>query len=216
MPKMTSFKPTGITSVREHRVNSGVRSKVSQHLRLASKLLSLMLLAVSVSNTAHAAGNDGTFFGNKAKGKWLIGVKAAKIDNNLEDLEDADGLGIILGYEFDKPIGDNGTSTVELEYVQADDTDLFGFGTYDADILNLFFTYRSAGTLYYKAKGGLTYTDIRIDTPGLVDSFEDVSFAFGIGLGYHVGDLGVVELEYSLDTGDSDLGMIGVNALLEF
>ena len=216
MPKMTSFDTVGRTNAQQHRGNSALSSKFSQLLRRASQSLGLMLLAISISNTSYAAGSDGRFFGNQAKGKWLIGVKAAKIDNNLEDLEDADALGIVLGYEFDKPIGNNGTSTVELEYIQADDTSLFGVGTYDADILNLFFTYRSAGTLYYKAKGGLTYTDIRIDTPGRVDSFEDVSFAFGIGLGYHIGDIGVVELEYSLDTGDSDLGMIGVNALLEF
>ena len=216
MPKMTSFNTLNRTSAQEYCVNSAVGSKASQLVRRASQFMYLVLLAISVSNTSHAAGSDGRFFGKEAKGKWLIGVKAAKIDNNLEDLEDADGLGIILGYEFDKPIGNDGTSTVELEYVQADDTSLFGVGTYDADILNLFFTYRSAGTLYYKAKGGLTYTDIRIDSPGLVNSFEDVSFAFGIGLGYHIGDIGVVELEYSLDTGNTDLGMIGVNALLEF
>ena len=161
--------------------------------------------------------NDGPFFGKHAKGKWIIGVKAAKVDNNVEDLKDADAVGLVLGYEFDRPIGSaGGSSTVELEYINGDSTDFAGVGTYDPDILNLFFSYRSAGDLYYKFKVGVSYSDVELTTPAFTTGNEDVALAGGIGLGYRVGDYGTVELEYSMDSGENDLGVLGLNALLEF
>lgn len=183
-----------------------------------STLAKFMLLGVFAltANQAAYAQNNGPLFGQHAKGKWIIGVKAAKIDNNVEQIKDADGIGIVLGYEFDSPVGRNGTSTVELEYISGDDTDLQTIATYDADILNLFFTYRSPGTLYFKAKAGVSYSDIEINAPAFRSTNEDVALALGLGIGYHVGDYGVIELEYSADSGENDLGVVGLNALLEF
>ena len=82
--------------------------------------------------------------------------------------------------------------------------------------MNLFFTYRSAGDLFYKFKLGLSYSDIELITPGLTASTEDVSLAGGVGIGYRFEDYGLLELEYSGDTGDNDLSTIALNALLEF
>lgn len=174
------------------------------------------VVSMLLSGNVAARDNEGTFFGQEATGKWIIGVKVGKIDNNMEDIKDADALGIVLGYEFDAPIGDSGSSTFELEYVSGDTTNFGGLGNYEANVLNGFFTYRSAGTLYFKVKAGVSYTDIEVNTLGLTDSSEDVSLAAGIGLGYHVKDYGVIELEYSQDSGDADLGILGLNALLEF
>lgn len=164
-----------------------------------------------------AGSNNGAFFGKKAAGKWIIGGKVAKIDLNTPDVDDVDAAGIVVGYEFASSIGDlGGTSTVELEYISGDE-DIASIGTnLDVDVANLFFTYRSAGTVYYKLKGGLSYASFDVNTFGVDSEFEDTSASFGVGLGYRIGDLGVVEVEYSADTGDSDLGVIGVNALLEF
>jgi hypothetical protein len=179
-----------------------------------------LLIACLASGSALAQqrdNNDGPFFGSKAKGKWIIGVKAAKVDNNIEELEDADAIGVVVGYEFDRPISTwGGSATVELEYIDAEETNLAGIGTYDPDMVNLFFTYRSAGDLYYKVKLGLSYSDIEFVTPGFDGGTEDVALAAGLGIGYHVGDYGSVELEYSTDSGDNDLGVLGLNALLEF
>lgn len=184
---------------------------------LSAVVLSSCVAAISTAQAQYQDSNDGPFFGKEAKGKWIIGLKVAKIDNNFEDIKDADAVGIVLGYEFNKSIGNlGGSSTVELEYIDADDTDLFGIGTYDPDLLNLFFTYRSAGDLYYKLKMGLSYSDIELNTPGLIGGNEEVALAAGLGLGYRVGDYGSVEIEYSADSGDNDLGVLGLNALLEF
>lgn len=186
-----------------------------------SKVIAILLASFMMLNVgsvyAQKKSNSGTFFGKEAKGKWIIGVKAGQVNTNVEEIDKADTVGIVLGYEFDKPIGNlGGTSTVELEYLDADETDLFGVGIYDPDMLNLFFTYRSAGDLYYKLKLGLSYSDILIQSPGVNTFSEDVALAGGIGLGYRFGDYGVVEVEYSQDAGYNDLGIFSMNALMEF
>lgn len=187
------------------------KSKLSPFIGIA--MLATLLLSQSVA----AADKDGTFFGEEATGKWIVGLKVGKIDNSVENIKDADAVGIILGYEFDTPIGDRGgSSTFELEYVAGDTTDLQGFGEYDADVINGFFTYRSAGKLYFKVKAGLSYAHIEVNTPLLTETNEEVSLAAGLGLGFRVADYGVIELEYSQDSSDTDLGILAVNALLEF
>lgn len=188
-----------------------------KNLTLVSLFAALFMVVSTTANAERRKANDGKFFGNDAKGKWLIGLKAAKIDNNLEEIRDANAVGIILGYEFDRPISDlGGSSTVELEYINASETDYSGIGTYDPDMLNLFFTYRSAGDLYYKLKVGGSYSSIDLNLPTVNGNSEEFSLAGGIGLGYRIEDYGVVELEYSVDTGENDLSVLGLNAILEF
>ena len=182
----------------------------------AIKLVAAIVLLGS-SQLAMAEPNDGTFFGKEAKGKWIIGVKGAKIDTNSEFVDDADATGIVLGYEFDRVIGTRGgSSTVELEYITGDETTLDGAGTYEADMLNLFFTYRTAGDLYFKAKAGVSYSELSINAVAFDTTFDEVSLAAGVGLGYHIGEYGSIEIEYVDDTSDNDLGLLGLNALLEF
>jgi hypothetical protein len=188
--------------------------------KIKSAILTIVALAALATHHISLAAdpNSGAFFGNSAKGKWIIGGKVAKVDLNGPDVQDADAAGIVLGYEFARSIGDlDGSSTVEFEYITGDARlDSLGLN-YDVNVANLYFAYRSAGTLYYKVKGGLSYADFEFtDSEFAKTEFEDVGLAFGIGLGYRVGELGVIELEYSANTSDADLGIIAVNALLQF
>ncbi|MBX2848743.1 MAG: porin family protein [Acidiferrobacterales bacterium] len=201
-------------------------------------IVGLILSLVSQSAFAQfeTADTSGPFFGNEAKGKWLIGLKVGKIDNNAEDIDDADALGLVLGYEFFKPIGIGGTSTVELEYISGDETEaLDGFATYEAEMLNLFMTYRSPGTVFFKFKLGLSYSNVEAtglfgfnfppdndlgdfnDIP-LVDinSQEEVSLAGGIGLGFRIQDYGTIEIEHVSDAGDNDLSLTTISAIARF
>lgn len=184
----------------------------------SSVAAALFFAGIGLSSTTMAADdNGGTFFGKEAPGKWIIGLKLANIDPNVDNVQDADGIGIVLGYEFARSIGSGGSSTFELEYISGDEEGSGDFFEYEANVLNAFFTYRSAGTLYFKVKGGLSYSDIEVNSIfGQQAEDEDVALAAGIGLGYRIQDYGVVELEYSQDSGDSDLGILGLNALLEF
>ncbi len=191
-------------------------SKLNTLIIKAISLTSITLAATS-ANAADNGLNNGPFFGKEAPGKWIIGVKAGSVDANSEFVDDADAVGVVLGYEFARPIGNSGgSSTVELEYIQADETPISGFGNYEVDMLNLFFTYRTAGKLYFKAKAGASFSTLTLTTPAFDTDIDDVSLAGGIGLGYRIGEYGVVEIEYSDDTGDNDLGMLALNALLEF
>jgi len=187
---------------------------------LRSIALSAIIAATSFGSTlSHAEDKGGPFFGKSAPGKWIIGGKIAKVDLNQADSVDVDAAGIVLGYEFARSIGNaGGTSTVELEYFTGDDDiNSFAGANVDVEVANLFFTYRSPGTLYYKIKGGLSAADVTVsDSLGGRSTASETGLAGGIGLGYRVGDLGVVELEYQADASDADLGILSLNGLLEF
>lgn len=175
-----------------------------------------LVACVFVSSSTLAA--DGAFFGKEAAGKWIIGPKVVNIDPNLDTISDASGVGIVAGYEFDKDIA-GGKSSFEIEYISGDEESI-NIGspvTYEANVLNAFFAYRTAGDLYFKIKGGISYVDIDVSSGTLIDdTFEDVSIAAGVGFGYRISDRGLVEIEYSQDAGDSDLGILGLNGLFSF
>lgn len=185
-----------------------------------SRILLATTLAFAFSATSYAQSDGrGPFFGKDAPGKWIVGAKLAKVENDADETEDTEGVGIVLGYEFARPVGAYGTSTIEFEYIKTDDGDIADgvLGEWDADIYSVFFTYRSAGTLYFKGKIGAQYSSVDISIPGLISlEADDTSLALGVGLGYRVSDLGVIELEYTKDSGDNDIGVLGLNALLEF
>jgi len=164
--------------------------------------------------------------------KWIIGLKAAQvevrgIETNAVRLEEADAYGLVLGYEFNKNIGGTGgTSSFEIEYLTTDETNIEGldssFGEYEADILNVFFTYRSPGKVFFKLKGGVSYVDASTNfdlfAPGFAGGIEveDFSLAGGVGVGARIGERGVVELEYATDSGDAEINTISLNGLLTF
>ena len=171
---------------------------------------------ILASSTSIAA--DGAFFGSEAAGKWIIGPKVANIDANVDSVSDSSGIGIVVGYEFDKDIA-GGKASFEIEYISGDEEqiNIDTIGNYEASVLNAFFAYRSAGDLYYKVKGGISYVDIDVSAGVLLDqTFEDTSLAAGVGLGYRISDRGLIEVEYTQDTGDSDLGILGLNGLFTF
>jgi len=206
-----------------------------KNLKLIGSLI-ITTACLTMNSSFAADDKSGPFFGNEAAGKWIVGLKAANIDTNVPDVKDTTGVGVVLGYEFAKSVG-NGTSSVELEYIISDEQDVSDVsgigpvadtlvvngvrvpvpGSYETDILNLYFTYRSPGDLYYKVKGGLSYIDLNVSPEIVLDrDYEDTSFAAGIGLGYRFLDRGAVELEYSQTTGDADLGILGLNGMLRF
>ncbi len=187
-------------------------------LNIKKIVRSIAFLALCAAGSASVA-QDGTFFGQEATGKWIIGPKVANIDPNIDSVSDSTAVGIVLGYEFDRDIL-GGRSSFEIEYLSGDEEriDILEEATYEASVLNAFFTFRSAGDVYFKLKGGLSYVDIdtRSSTGFLNTDFEDTSIAAGVGLGYRINDRGMVEVEYTQDTGDSDLGILGLNGFFAF
>jgi len=77
-------------------------------------LITTALLAIALPNTLLAQqSKSGPLFGYSADGKWIIGAKVANVDPNIAEVPDAEGVGIVLGYEFARPVGDGGSSTVD-------------------------------------------------------------------------------------------------------
>ena len=197
-------------------------------------LITTALLAIALPNTLLAQqSKSGPLFGYSADGKWIIGAKVANVDPNIAEVPDAEGVGIVLGYEFARPVGDGGSSTVELEYIQTDETavsaldSLLGTSgtTYESDIVNLFFTYRSPGKLYFKVKGGLSYIDrsiknapfgILTNSGEILVAGEEVALAAGIGIGFRIKEYGVIEVEYSQDASELETSILSLNAFLQF
>lgn len=197
--------------------------------KLAITVAAAACLAVPFSGMAQEKKNTGPFFGKHASGKWMVGIKPVEVSSvgikrqNAESIgdnyDDATGVGLILGYHFARPIGDSGgSSSFELEVLPSIDGDIRGFGQWQADIINAHMAYRSAGKLYFKLKAGLSYSTIDLVSSGgfKTENQDDVSISLGGGLGYKLGDWGLLELEYSNTSGDNDLGILGLNGIAEF
>ena len=180
------------------------------HRTIIPALLTLILAAPAFGD------EEGTFFGQDATGKWIVGIKGGVMENGAEGFGDANNAGVVLGYRFSRPIGGiGGSSSIEFEYTTSvDDGDVSGTGaTWDVDTYALFFTYSTPGTVYFKGKlGGMT-SDISTNVAGLDGSAS--GFAFGLGLGVKVGKKGKLELEYTGVTGDNDLNFFSLGGLLE-
>ena len=157
---------------------------------------------------------EGTFFGQDATGKWIVGIKGGVMENDTEGFGDATNAGVVLGYRFSRPIGGiGGSSSVEFEFTTSvDDGEVAGTGTtWDVDSYALFFTYSTPGKVYFKGKlGGMT-TDM--SSSGVSSSASGVGY--GLGLGVRVGEKGKIEFEYTGVTGDNNLNFWSVGGLLE-
>ena len=100
---------------------------------------------------------------------------------------------LVLGYQFSRPVGDRGSSSIELELGFSGSEDLgidseIGNGEYDVQAAGIYFNYRSPGTVYFKGKIGLL--DTNIDTKlasGAEFKSNDAALAFGLGAGVRLG-----------------------------
>ena len=186
-------------------------------MRNPFKYLAPLALALSVSPTIDAAEEEGTFFGQDATGKWIVGLKVGVIQNDTDGFGDSTNAGVVLGYRFSRAVGGiGGSSSIEVEATTSvDDGDFSnGAGTWDVDTYALFFTYSTPGTVYFKGKlGGMT-TDVSSSVVGVENDAS--GFAYGAGFGVKAGQMGKIELEYTGVTGDNNINFFSLGGLLEF
>lgn len=189
-------------------------------------VLATVLLAGSMVGASTASADQFTWFGETADGNWLLGAKVESVGSGRRGYDDAANFGIIFGYEFSRPIGLEGTSSIEFEYTDsfdngdvADDS-LFGIGgDWQSENIAMFFTYRTPGNVYFKGKLGVLRSDLRTNLDGLEPETEqDTSFSYGAGLGLKLGQTGNfnLELEFVGSSGDNDLNMISVGGIYKF
>lgn len=183
----------------------------------------LTAFALSLSSAHTFAADEGTFFGQRAEGKWMIGVKVAIAQNGESGFDDGTNVGILLGYEFARPVGFDGKASIEFEgTTSTSDGDIeadsvFGTtGEWDLDTLAVYFAYRTPGTVFFKAKLGGIYSEVNTKVGGVSTETDDASFSWGAGLGVRIHERFNAELEFIDDTGDTDISLISLGGNLLF
>lgn len=167
---------------------------------------------------------EATWFGQRATGKWMVGVKGGTVKHGNDDFDDANNSGILLGYEFSRPVGFNGTAAIEFEGTRSfDDGDIGPSSTvaapggrWDVDTYGLYFAYRTPGTVYFKGRLGGIQSDVTSKFAGSRISEDDASLSGSAGLGVKLGEWGTIELEWTGDSGDNDIQFISLGGILQF
>ena len=177
------------------------------------------LLGGVIGHAANA--QEPTWFGQSADGRWLIGAKVGRVDKTTTGFSEETGYGFNFGYEFARPIGFDGSSSLEFEYMSSDDgdftdeSDLGIDGLYEVETYAMFFAYRTPGTVFFKGKLGAIYTKVDLDSTAGHEKQTDTNLGFGAGFGVRAGESVNIELEYTGSAGDSDVNYItlGVSVL---
>jgi len=195
---------------------------ITQHSRFVQLLTTAGIsAAIFFSGTSLAA--EPTWFGQTADGSWLVGADfgAAQIGRNGH--QDTSNAGITVGYEFSRPIGFSGTSTIEFSATTSTTDGSIGFdsiygatGNWDVDTQSLFFTYRTPGTVYFKGKLGGIQSSIRSRGTTFNIKEDDTSLGFGAGLGLRPWKNVAFEAEYVGASGTNDISLITIGAKIGF
>jgi hypothetical protein len=198
-------------------------SKMSMSARLC-KTLSLFF-ALVVVNPSYA-GDGFTWFGEKADGNWLAGVKMASVQNGRSGYDDAANVAVVLGYQFSRVVGIDGKATIELELANSfDNGDItanagFGIGgNWETENMGLHFAYRTPGSIYFLGKFGLLNSEVTTNLDGLARFSErDTALSYGAGLGIHLGKEGNFNLEFEFtgSNSDNDLTQFSIGGIYLF
>jgi hypothetical protein len=189
-------------------------------VRALSWWLPAVLLGGIVSHSANA--QEPSWFGQSADGRWLIGAKVARVDKTTTGFSEETGYGFNFGYEFARPIGFDGSASLEFEYMSSDDgdfreeSDLGIDGRYKVKSYGVFFAYRTPGTVFFKGKLGALYTKVDLDSTAGHEKQTDTNLGFGAGFGVRAGESVNIELEYTGSAGDSDVNFISLGVSVFF
>jgi opacity protein-like surface antigen len=199
----------------------------------ANKLLALSIgipaamLSLSAAATQFDQPGDGPFFGESATGQWMVGAKAISARNSDKGFESASGGGIILGYEFSRPVW-KGKAAFEFQYTDPGDGDINANsdpspsvypsrGKWENPVYAGYIAYRTPGMVYAKGKLGILSSGYKIKlNNGEIIEEKKTQIGYGLGLGIHAGRHVDLELEYEGNQGKSQLYDFGFNAIVKF
>jgi len=130
-----------------------------------------------------------------------IGAKAGPMLVDISGADDPTNVGVTVGYQLGVLVGD---IAIEGEYTTSLDDGQVSGAPVDVDTLGLFLALRTAGPVYFKARGGVASVDT---TVGAGDSSSS-GIAYGVGLGFGIG-LAQLELEYTAMEDDTRFISLG-------
>lgn len=168
-----------------------------------------------------------TWFGETAEGEWLAGVKLGVAQPDLDGYDNATMGTLVVGYQFARPAGDRGTSSIEMEVGFSNTPDIQvngvnGAAEYDLHTFGVFFNYRSPGTVYFKGKLGVIDSNIDTRYPDgskALEKLNDTAIAFGLGAGVRLGGNDgrtTLEAEWVSASGDNDINYYNLGGTIEF
>ncbi|MEA1889944.1 MAG: outer membrane beta-barrel protein [Pseudomonadota bacterium] len=174
-------------------------------------VLPAVLVTLSASATEFDQPGDGPFFGEDANGQWLIGAKYVDMNNRDDGLgeEEARNAGIILGYEFARPVW-KGKAAFEFQYLPsiewgdvngADSSNPSIYpngGRWENPLYSGYVAYRTPGRIYAKGKVGIVASRFKIETTWGPQTEVDI-----------IGDVPVLDPETGEPTGETEEGVIG-------
>lgn len=185
--------------------------------------VAVLLTAFTLVPALNANAQEGTsWFGDTADGRWLAGIKYGQVSNDEQGFQDADAYTLVLGYQFAREVGVNGSSNLEFEFTDSDEADRntgFAGDNWDLRAYGLYLTYQSPGTVYFKGKLGVLYSDIRSETNNIkLETEDDANFAYGAGVGVVLGANQNInlELDYTASSGDNDIGLVNLGGYITF
>ncbi|MEE9447986.1 MAG: outer membrane beta-barrel protein [Arenicellales bacterium] len=199
--------------------NSRFRSALK--LSLLGGLSSLALLASPLSYAESTNTEQTTWFGEVADGQWLAGLKLGAAEPSTPGYSTAQTTTLVVGYQFSRPVGDSGSSSIELEFTTSNDADIEGGvgGDWDMHSTGLYFNYRTPGTVYFKGKLGILDSNVHTRFPTRDFQSHDANMAFGLGLGVRMGSPETpvnIEAEWISSAGDHDINHFSISGLMEF
>ena len=163
-----------------------------------------------------------TWFGDTADGQWLAGIKYGQMTNDDPGFENADAWTLVLGYQFARTVGVDGSSSVELEFsdtLEASRNTGIAGDNWDARAYGLYLSYRTPGTIYFKGRVGILWSDIRTESNNIkLTSESEADVALGVGLGILLGATQNINLEidYTQSGGDHDISLFNVGGSYRF
>jgi hypothetical protein len=119
-------------------------------------------------------------------GGWFFGAKTGTVivDDSFVSSHPSN-IGFLVGYDLDIAVGD---IALEGEITRTTSKGELDNGSkFSADTQAMYLAFRSAGPVYFKAKGGF----LQVDNDGNTDTGS----SYGIGLGF---GLGIMQLELEL------------------
>ncbi len=159
--------------------------------------IALLLIACSGMSQADTENKSSHMFAGLKLGKFLIDVS---------DIDDADAVGFMAGYDFGEGFA------LQLEYLSGD-TDYLGVDI-DVESIGGYGVFRSKGPFYIMGKLGIIREELKASNGSLSISEDDSGSSLGIGGGFRAGDKFGLELEYTLI--EEDMDFFGASAYLRF
>ena len=141
----------------------------------------LAVLSLGMSTTAIA-------------GEWIFGAKTGRviIGDSAVDTHPTN-VGFVVGYEQSIAVGD---LALEGEITKTTGKGDVAGSKFEVDTQAIYLAFRSAGPVYFKAKGGFLQADL--------DGNKESGSSYGIGLGVGFG-LAQIELEVTKTAIDPDI-----------